>query len=366
MQALASAATFLRLAAIAAVLALVGLLGVHPAVDGDGLGARAMGPLPACRYDDILTSPRGYDDWEVTLVDTILRLPKTYAPPDLVKVSSLGVPGKGQVRAVMSEDLKAMSDAAAAAGNAIGVHSPYRSYATQVAVFNHWVDVHGYKRALQLSARPGHSEHQLGLGVDFRSEPPVSTLQGSWGATPAGRWMRNHAWEYGFVMSYPRGMIATVCYDYEPWHFRYLGRELAAKVHASGQTVREYLWRHFTTSIVPKVTPRPTAKPTPVAVATPRPSPTATPLPSSAPTASPSAPPATLAPPPPPPTLGPSIASTLAPVPPTPSSVPSAPPPIDSSPVSTVVLGGAALALGTIVLGGVLLLRRRGRSGVGL
>jgi LAS superfamily LD-carboxypeptidase LdcB len=367
MPALANAATLARLAVVAAVLALLGLLGVRPAVDADGLGARAMGPLPACRYDDILTSPRGYDDWEVTLVDTILRLPKTYAPPDLVKVSTLGVPGKGQVRAVMADDLKAMSDAAVAAGNPIGVHSPYRSYATQVTVFNHWVDVHGYTRALQLSARPGHSEHQLGLAVDFRSDPPVATLQGSWGATPAGKWMRNHAWEYGFVMSYPKGKIGTVCYDYEPWHFRYVGRQLAAQVHASGLTLRQYLWANYTTAVVPKVTPKPTTKATPRPAATGTPRPTVAPSPTPVPPASPSSPP-TIAPPPSsapttvPATVGPpsAPAATSPGVPPGPPSSP------DPSTVSAVALGGAALALGTIVLGGALLLRRRGRSGVGL
>jgi LAS superfamily LD-carboxypeptidase LdcB len=368
MPALANAAALSRLAVVAAILALVGLLGVRPAVDADGLGARAMGPLPACRYDDILTSPRGYDDWDVTLVDTILRLPKTYAPPDLVKVSSLGVPGKGQVRAVMAEDLKAMSDAAVEAGNPIGVHSPYRSYATQVIVFNRWVDVHGYKRALQLSARPGHSEHQLGLAVDFRSDPPVATLAASWGTTPAGKWMRNHAWEYGFVMSYPKGKMSLVCYDYEPWHFRYVGREVAAQIHASGLTPRQYLWRHFTTTVVPKVTPKPTAKATPRPAATRTPAPTTAPSPTVVPTVSASAAP-TLAP------IVTSAPATLAPpsAPPTaaaPASVPPAPPQapgsFDPATVSSVAIGGAALALGTIVLGGALLLRRRGRSGVGL
>lgn len=367
MPALANAATLARLSVVAAVLALVWLLGVRPAVDGEGLGTRALGPLPACRYDDIMTTPRGYDGWETTLVDTILRLPKSYAPPDLVKISTLGVPGKGQVRAVMADDLKALSDAAAAAGNAIGVHSPYRSYATQVAVFNHWVDVQGYNRALQLSARPGHSEHQLGLGVDFRSDPPVDTLLGSWGATPAGKWMRNHAWEYGFIMSYPKGKMAVVCYDYEPWHFRYVGRELAAQVRASGLTLRQYLWANYTTAVVPKVTPRPTTKATPKPAATRTPAPTTASSPSPVPAVSPSSPPISAPPPTAPPT--PAAASLAPPFTSAPISpeVPPAPPsPLDPSTISPAALGGAALALGTIVLGGALLLRRRGRSGVGL
>ena len=368
MPALANAAVLVRLAVVAAVLALVGLLGVRPAVDPGGLGARAMGPLPACRYDDILTSPRGYAAWSTTLVDTILRVPKSYAPPDLVTVKSLGIPGSGQVRAVLAEDLKAMAEAAKAAGNPIGIHSAYRSYATQVAVFNNWVDVHGYTRALQLSARPGHSEHQLGVGIDFRSHPAVSTLQGSWGGTPAGKWMRLHAWEYGFIMSYPKGKIATVCYDYEPWHFRYVGRELAAQIRASGLTLREYLWANFTTTVVPKVTPKPTAKATPRATATPVAARTAAPTPSTEPSAAPiPSPAATVAPRPtastaPAPTAAPTAAATNL-------AVPGSPDPGDRDPVlagGPLWIGGAALALGTIVLGGAFLVRRRGRSGVGL
>jgi D-alanyl-D-alanine carboxypeptidase len=368
MQALRHMATLVRLAALAAALAVVGLLGVRPAID-EAPGARAMGPLPACRYDDILTSPRGYGDWQTTLVDTILRLPKSYAPPDLVGVASLGVAGQGKVRAVLATDLQEMAAAAAAANAAIGVHSPYRSYAVQEQVFAHWVDVHGYARALQLSARPGHSEHQLGLGIDFRSDPAVSTLSASWGTTAAGKWMRNHAWEYGFIMSYPKGRIATVCYDYEPWHFRYVGREVAADVHASGLTLREYLWANYTTTIVPKVTPKPTVKATPhptAAAATTKPavetSPSALPSPSTG-TMPPSAPPTT--PPRASATVGPAAAATTAA--PTGLGAPPDTPRVDTfGAMSPVLLGGAGIALGTFVLGSALLLRRRGRSGVGL
>jgi D-alanyl-D-alanine carboxypeptidase len=355
----------LRLAAVLSLLAsllIAGALAARPFVDPPP--ARAMGPLPACRYDDILTSPRGYDDWSTTLVDTILRLPSTYAPPDLVRVVDLGVPGKGKVRAVMSEDLKAMSDAAAAADAAIGVHSPYRSYSQQVSVYNSWVNYYGVKRARQLSARPGHSEHQLGLAIDFQSEPPVATLATSWAATPAGKWMRVHAWEYGFIMSYPKGRIATVCYDYEPWHFRYVGKELAAQVHSSGLTLREYLWKHFTTTVVPAVTPKPPS--------TPRPShshaPSTSGLPSTPPSLPATAEPAATTGPP---TAPASISATAAasPGPASPGVEPAptaAPAPTDSVPPQAGLAAAAGLGIGTIVLGGAFLLRRRGRSGVGL
>jgi D-alanyl-D-alanine carboxypeptidase len=205
-------------------------------------------------------------------------------PPDLVSTAQAGISGGGKVRVVMIDDLRAMTEAAAAAGNAIGVESAYRSYESQEKVFDGWVSQFGYERALEVSARPGHSEHQLGLAIDFRSEPGGSSLNGTWGTSPAGAWMKAHAWEYGFVMSYPKGTMALTCYSYEPWHFRYVGRPLAALIHASGLTPREYLWAHFTTTIVP---PAPLPSRSPAKSAVPTASPAATPLPTPAATPEP-------------------------------------------------------------------------------
>jgi D-alanyl-D-alanine carboxypeptidase len=347
----ATPARLATLAAVAAALAILATVLLRPALGP--LGVRAMGPLPACRYDDILTTPRGYEDWAITQVDTILRVPRSYAPPDLVSTAQAGVMGGGKVRAVMIDDLRAMAEAAAAAGNEIGIRSAYRSYASQESVFASWVSQLGYHRALEVSARPGHSEHQLGLAIDFRSEPADATLTTTWASTPAGKWMKAHAWEYGFVMSYPRDSIALTCYDFEPWHYRYVGRDLATLIRASGLTPREYLWANFTTTIVPKA---PTSTKAPGKTT----APTATP----APTTSPS----------------PSIGPTPVPASPTPLPVPSRPPlataaptpsatePPPAQPVGetgTVVLAGLVAGLG-LLASGAMVLWRRGRSGVGL
>jgi|GEM_PF-387157 D-alanyl-D-alanine carboxypeptidase len=352
-------ATLARLALVAAILALLATLIVRPALEPAGV--RARGTLPACRYDDILTSPRGYADWSITLVDTILRVTKTYVPPDLVSVSKAGIAGSGQVRAFVIDDLRAMSQAAAAAAAGIGIQSAYRSYAEQQIVFDGWVKSFGYARALQVSARPGHSEHQLGVAIDFRSEPGGTPFKGTWGSTAAGKWMNAHAWEYGFVMSYPKDKMAVTCYDYEPWHFRYVGHDLAAKIHASGLTPREYLWAHFTTTVVPppKVTPRATAKPTtrPTAAPTkaPAPSPTATATPSSSPTV-------------PPPTATPAL-STATPEPPaTPTPTPFATPvPVDPSVAAGAqpILVGIAGITFALIIGGAWLASRRPRRVMG-
>ena len=102
----------------------------------------------------------------------------------------------------------------------------------------------GYEQALRTSARPGHSEHQLGTSLDFTSAGGRAPWEyADWAATPAGAWMQANAWRYGFVMGYPAGSFAVTGYDYEPWHYRYVGRDLAAAVHASGLPLRQYLWQ---------------------------------------------------------------------------------------------------------------------------
>jgi D-alanyl-D-alanine carboxypeptidase len=346
--------TLPRVAAFAAALAILAAVALAP-VSGSPT-VSAVGPLPACRYDDILTSPRGYGHWHVTLVDTILRVPRTYVPPDLVSVKEAGIAGSGQVRAILIDDLREMSAAAAAADAAIGVQSAYRSYERQEVVFDGWVAFHGYDRALQLSARPGHSEHQLGLAIDFRSDPGGSPFVGTtWAKTAAGRWMKAHAWEYGFVLSYPKGMLDVVCYDFEPWHFRYVGRDLAAHIQASGLTLREYLWANYTTTVVPAVTPRPARSPRPSR----EPAATSTVAPSPSPTVAPATPPATPVPASPAPSSAPSAPPSAAPAP-TPMASPGAASGDDVG-TQAAVIGGLALALvGAIVTGWMVL--RRGRS----
>jgi D-alanyl-D-alanine carboxypeptidase len=154
------------------------------------------------------------------------------------------------VRSFIVPDLKAMAKAAKDAGNPIAVRSAYRSYATQVATFQAWVNQSGYQQALLFAARPGHSEHQLGTTVDLRSGRSAKAPwdYDDWGQTPAGTWMRRHSWEYGFIQSYPKGKRRQSCYGYESWHFRYFGRDIARAIHESGLVPRLYLWETYETA----------------------------------------------------------------------------------------------------------------------
>jgi D-alanyl-D-alanine carboxypeptidase len=149
-----------------------------------------------------------------------------------------------------------MAVAARRNGTPLGNVSAYRSYNTQKALFQSYVDGYGFKRAITFSARPGHSEHQLGLVIDFADAGRSQFVSEKAGA---GKWLAKNAWKYGWLMSYPKGKSDVVCYSYEPWHYRYFGRDLARQIHDSGLTTREYLWSHFTQVQVPSGGPVPTA-----------------------------------------------------------------------------------------------------------
>ena len=207
--------------------------------------ALAQTPLPECGYEDRPASLTSYDDWPSTVLDTLYKLPEDYAPDDLEPLTSLGVGTDAtQLRSLVMPDLEALLSAAEAAGLGLEVQSAYRSYSYQERTFAYWTKQDGYEAALKSSARPGHSEHQLGTALDFRSAdgPPAWELD-DWAETPEGAWLKAHAAEFGFVMSYPKGKEALTCYIYEPWHYRYVGREEAAAIVKSGLTPREWLWR---------------------------------------------------------------------------------------------------------------------------
>ena len=206
---------------------------------------RTVPELPACSYDDVPTRFAELSDWSITLLDTALVLSPAYRPDDLVPLHTAGVEGWGEIRALAVDDLRAMDEAARAAGAGFAVQSAFRDHATQHEIFQAWVATIGEAGALAESARPGHSEHQLGTALDLRSagSPTAAWEYPDWGQTPAGTWLRENSWQYGFVLSYPEGQRAVTCYDYESWHFRYIGRERAQQIRTSGLTPREHLWR---------------------------------------------------------------------------------------------------------------------------
>ena len=206
--------------------------------------AAKMPPLPTCRYADEPVADASYDDWQRTIVDTTSRLPKGYLPQDLAAVSRAGLSGGGTIRRIAIADLKALANGARKAGVRLAVESAYRSEAQQHRTFAVWVRTSGEAEARRFSARPGHSEHQLGTAIDFKTAGGGSPWTHAFAHSRQARWLAANAWRFGWIQSYPPGTETQTCYGAEAWHYRYVGREVAAKVHASGMTLRSWLWLH--------------------------------------------------------------------------------------------------------------------------
>jgi D-alanyl-D-alanine carboxypeptidase len=185
------------------------------------------------------------DDARV-LVDRSHPLPPDYAPEGLVTLRSYGLPtlGSGEMwlRREAAERLRDMASAAAADGEELIVASAYRSYEDQQALYDRLIGVYGTEADLT-SARPGHSQHQLGTAVDFTNAAAGYEVWERFGQTSAYPWLLEHAYEHGFVLAYPRGKEAETGYEWEPWHYRYVGVEAAQRIAEGGLSLQEFLVR---------------------------------------------------------------------------------------------------------------------------
>lgn len=179
------------------------------------------------------------------LVNKTYRLPDGYRPADLVEPD---VPfifseksEKRLLRKEAAEALEALFAAAKADGVELAGVSGFRSHETQRWLFDHYVKTYGEAEASRFSARPGHSEHQTGLAIDVSGIDGKCAAEDCFAGTKEARWLAEHAHEYGFIIRYPEGKEAVTGYKYEPWHLRYVGKQLARTLVESGLTLDEYL-----------------------------------------------------------------------------------------------------------------------------
>ncbi|WP_318244860.1 M15 family metallopeptidase [Microbacterium pullorum] len=158
-----------------------------------------------------------------------------YAPSALVAAGTVADAGHAILRTDAAAALAEMIAAARAAGaGEVGAQNGYRAYGTQRSIYAAQVAQRGAAGADLVSARPGFSEHQSGLAVDVvPCDPACGTLDDLAG-TPADAWIREHAWEYGWIVRYEEGYTAITGYAHEPWHLRYIGADLARAYREGG------------------------------------------------------------------------------------------------------------------------------------
>lgn len=183
------------------------------------------------------------DDWALTLVNWENPVPADYTIPELVELRN----GQSFDRRGYP-DLQRMMDDCRAAGLSPLISSSYRTEEFQTELFENKVaqyTAQGYDRteaetlAAGWVARPGTSEHQLGLAVDI-VDTGYQNLDGTQEETAVQEWLMEHCWEYGFILRYPADKTELTGVNYEPWHYRYVG-SAAADIEEQGICLEEYL-----------------------------------------------------------------------------------------------------------------------------
>lgn len=171
------------------------------------------------------------------LVNKVHQIPEGWVPDDLESV----IDNKNQkLRKEANDAYTKFYKAAKAKGIDIYSISGYRTNATQTLYWNNQVKVYGEEYASQYSAYPGRSEHQLGLAIDISYTTQGDRLSEKVATSPIGKFIVSDAYKYGFILRYQKDKVAITNYGYEPWHMRYVGVELATKLHESGLTLEEY------------------------------------------------------------------------------------------------------------------------------
>lgn len=170
--------------------------------------------------------------------------PTNYAPTDLVFPDvSQRVPNNEsmRMRQIAAQATEKMFADAKTHNLDLEISSAHRSYNFQVSLYNGYVNSQGKAVADTQSARPGHSEHQTGLVVDIQPTSGKCHLDECFGEMNEGKWLAVNAYKYGFILRYPKDKQNVTGYIYEPWHFRYVGEELATEMHhKSFATLEEF------------------------------------------------------------------------------------------------------------------------------
>ncbi|MCM1371213.1 MAG: M15 family metallopeptidase [Clostridium sp.] len=174
----------------------------------------------------------------LVLVNKNNKLPNDYIPNGLeeinIKYSNEGKLLRHEARFAF----EALSSDALKEGYKIIAVSAYRTYTYQEKLFNNYIEEYGEDYALNCSARPGHSEHQTGLSLDVMG---TNNSYDDFEESNEFEWMIDNAHKYGFILRYPKGKENITGYKYEPWHYRYVGVDVAKEIYKNDITLEEYL-----------------------------------------------------------------------------------------------------------------------------
>lgn len=189
-------------------------------------------------YTDIKKVNLDIENPYLILVNKYHILEKSYAPEKVENVSSMYAYDNIKIDSSIYDSFISMWRAAQKEGHTLILNSGYRSYETQDFTYKSFSARYGKEEAETFSARAGHSEHQLGFALDISA--PGQDLVESFEKTPEFSWLSANAHKYGFILRYLKGSEHITGYVYEPWHYRYVGVDMAEKIKNEGITFDEY------------------------------------------------------------------------------------------------------------------------------
>ena len=185
-------------------------------------------------YVDV--EPADLSKGNLILVNKYYYLANDYVPDDMVTIEA-GYGVSQPLKKEVYDAYKKMWTDAKEEGLSLYINSPYRSYNTQSALYNNYAARDGISLADTYSARPGYSEHQTGLAFDVTSR---TTNFDTFAYSDEYKWLQDNAYKYGFILRYPKGKEYITGYQYESWHYRYVGSDVAKYIHDNDITYEEY------------------------------------------------------------------------------------------------------------------------------
>ncbi len=191
-------------------------------------------------YTNIKPSPRQYT--KEILVNKYNYISSTYIPNNLQMINTKYSNNGMYLTTEAKEAFERLAAAAEKDQYTITVMSAYRSYEYQQSLYNRYLAIDGQELTDTYSARAGHSEHQTGLAIDvYNKSKPYTEFE----KTQEFYWMKENSYKYGYILRYPKDKEFITGYQYEPWHYRYVGVEIATYLYKNNLTYDEYFIRNL-------------------------------------------------------------------------------------------------------------------------
>ena len=213
---------------------------IYSEIDNEDVITRVNIGLDNSYYTNTYKTP--YPNKDYILVNKYIYLGEDYVPDNLEDISTNYSRSGMRLVSSAKDAFETLAEQALKDNKKVIAMSSYRSYQYQYNLYNRYVSTDGVEAADTYSARPGYSEHQTGLAVDvYNGKEDFTNFE----KTKEYNWMQDNAYKYGFILRFPKDKVLETGYQYESWHYRYVGKEIAKYIHDNNLCFEEYYATHL-------------------------------------------------------------------------------------------------------------------------